>query len=40
MASPAAPGIFGLERTLPGMIGYLLPGLEGRVVEPDTLKDV
>jgi 4-coumarate--CoA ligase len=40
IASPAAPGIFGLEPALPGMIGYLLPGMEGRVVDPETLKDM
>tara|TARA_R110002003_G_scaffold129_3_gene12082 strand:- start:532 stop:1857 length:1326 start_codon:yes stop_codon:yes gene_type:complete len=40
IASPAAPGIFGLEPALPGTIGYLLPGMEGRVVDPETLKDV
>jgi 4-coumarate--CoA ligase len=40
IASPTAPGIFGLEVALPGTIGYLLPGMEGRVVDPDTLKDV
>jgi 4-coumarate--CoA ligase len=40
IASPAAPGIFGLEPALPGTIGYLLPGMEGRVVDPDTLRDV
>lgn len=40
IASPAAPGIFGLEPALPGSIGYLLPGMEGRVVDPDTLQDV
>jgi 4-coumarate--CoA ligase len=40
IASPAAPGIFGLEPALPGMIGYLLPGMQARVVDPDTLKDV
>jgi 4-coumarate--CoA ligase len=40
IASPAAPGIFGLEPALPGMIGYLLPGMEGRVVDPDTLEDM
>lgn len=40
IASPAAPGIFGLEEAKPGTIGYLLPGMEGRVVDPDTLKDV
>jgi 4-coumarate--CoA ligase len=40
IASPAAPGIFGLEPALPGTIGYLLPGIEGRVVDPDTSRDV
>lgn len=40
IASPTAPGIFGLAPALPGTIGYLLPGIQGRVVDPDTLKDV
>ena len=40
IASPATPGIFGLEPAPPGTIGYLLPGMEGRVVNPDTLQDV
>lgn len=40
IASPAAPGIFGLEAAPPGTIGYLLPGMEGRVVDPNTLRDV
>lgn len=40
IASPAVPGMFGLEPSPPGTIGYLLPGMEGRVVDPDTLKDV
>lgn len=40
IASPTAPGIFGLEPALPGTIGYLLPGMQGRVVDPDTLQDV
>ncbi|KAL5117185.1 hypothetical protein ACEQ8H_004873 [Pleosporales sp. CAS-2024a] len=40
IASPAAPGIFGLEAALPGTIGYLLPGMQGRVVDPETLRDV
>ncbi|KPI43323.1 4-coumarate--CoA ligase-like 5 [Cyphellophora attinorum] len=40
IASPCAPGMFGLEASLPGTIGYLLPGMEGRVVDPDTGKDV
>ena len=40
IASPTAPGIFGLEEAKPGTIGYLLPGMKGRVVDPDSLKDV
>jgi len=40
IASPTASGIFGLEPALPGTIGYLLPGMEGRVVDPETLQDV
>lgn len=40
IASPATPGIFGLETAMPGTIGYLLPGMEGRVADPDTLQDV
>jgi 4-coumarate--CoA ligase len=40
IASPAAAGMFGLPEALPGTIGYLLPGMEGRVVDPDTLLDV
>lgn len=40
IASPGVNGIFGLEPALPGTIGYLLPGMSARVVDPDTLKDV
>jgi len=40
IAAPAFPGIFGLEPALPGTIGYLLPGMEARVVDADTLQDV
>ncbi|KAF2095909.1 4-coumarate-CoA ligase-like protein [Rhizodiscina lignyota] len=40
IASPAAPGIFGLPESKPGTIGFLLPGMDARVVDPDTLKDV
>lgn len=38
IASPTAPGIFGLEPSLPGSIGYLLPGMSAKVVDPETLK--
>lgn len=40
IASPVAPGIFGLEPAVPGTIGYLLPGMQGRVVDPETLQAV
>ncbi|OQU99291.1 hypothetical protein CLAIMM_04944 isoform 1 [Cladophialophora immunda] len=40
IASPPIAGIFGLKASEPGTIGYLLPGMEGRVVDPDTLEDV
>jgi 4-coumarate--CoA ligase len=40
IASPPAAGIFGLPESPPGTIGFLLPGMEGRVVDPDTLQDV
>ncbi|KAK5100733.1 hypothetical protein LTR24_000879 [Lithohypha guttulata] len=40
IAAPPLAGIFGLNASEPGTIGYLLPGMEGRVVDPDTLQDV
>lgn len=40
IASPPVAGIFGLNASDPGTIGFLLPGMEGRVVDPDTLQDV
>ncbi|EEP76545.1 predicted protein [Uncinocarpus reesii 1704] len=40
IASPILEGMFGLSRSDPGTIGFLLPGVEGRIVDPDTLKPV
>jgi 4-coumarate--CoA ligase len=40
IASPPMEGLFGLKASEPGTIGFLLPGMEGRVVNPDTLEDV
>jgi 4-coumarate--CoA ligase len=40
VASPPMEGLFGLKASGPGTIGFLLPGIEGRVVDPDTLQDV
>jgi 4-coumarate--CoA ligase len=40
VASPIMEGLFGLKASEPGTIGFLLPGIEGRVVDPDTLKEV
>ena len=40
IASPPAPGMYGLNESKPGTIGFLLPGMEGRVVDPDTMQDV
>jgi len=40
IASPPMAGIFGLNASDPGTIGFLLPGMDGRVVDPDTLEDV
>ncbi|KAK5100486.1 hypothetical protein LTS08_005235 [Lithohypha guttulata] len=40
IASPPAAGMFGLSGSEPGTIGFLLPGMEGRIVDPDTLQDV
>ncbi|KAF2420734.1 4-coumarate-CoA ligase [Tothia fuscella] len=40
IAAPPMEGLFGLKVSEPGTIGFLLPGMEGRVVDPDNLKDV
>jgi 4-coumarate--CoA ligase len=40
VASPPMEGLFGLKASEPGTIGFLLPGMEGRVVDPDTLESV
>ncbi|EFW22305.1 hypothetical protein D8B26_000990 [Coccidioides posadasii str. Silveira] len=40
IAQPIAEGMFGLSLSKPGTIGHLLPGVEGRVVDPDTLEPV
>ncbi|KAI1978882.1 hypothetical protein LOZ53_002785 [Ophidiomyces ophidiicola] len=40
IASPIPEGMFGLSVSNPGTIGHLLPGVEGRIVDPDTLKPV
>lgn len=40
IASPIVEGMFGLKASGPGSIGFLLPGMEGRVVDPDTGRDV
>jgi 4-coumarate--CoA ligase len=40
IASPPMAGMFGLNESKPGIIGFLLPGMEARVVDPDTLRDV
>jgi 4-coumarate--CoA ligase len=40
IASPAIPGMFGLPPADPSTIGYLLAGVEARVVDPDTLQNV
>lgn len=40
IAQPIMEGMFGLSRSEPGTIGHLLPGVEARVVDPDTLEPV
>ncbi|KAK2882539.1 hypothetical protein FQN49_000266 [Arthroderma sp. PD_2] len=40
IAQPVAEGIFGLSRSEPGTIGHLLPGVEAKVVDPDTYRPV
>ena len=40
IAQPIVEGIFGLGPPDPNTIGHLLPGVEGRIVDPDTLKPV
>jgi acyl-CoA synthetase (AMP-forming)/AMP-acid ligase II len=40
IAQPIFEGMFGLSASPPGTIGHLLAGVEGRVVDPDTLQPV
>lgn len=40
IAAPVMEGMFGLKASEPGTIGFLLPGMKGRVVDPDTLQDL
>ncbi|KAL1954333.1 hypothetical protein VTO42DRAFT_1407 [Malbranchea cinnamomea] len=40
IAQPITEGMFGLARAEPGTIGHLLPGVEARIVDPDTLQPV
>ncbi|KAF3481909.1 4-coumarate-CoA ligase 2 [Arthroderma uncinatum] len=40
IAQPITEGIFGLSRSEPGTIGHLLPGVEAKVVNPDTYEPV
>lgn len=40
IASPIQEGMFGVSRSDPTTVGFLLPGVEGRIVDPDTLQPV
>ncbi|EFR02230.1 4-coumarate-CoA ligase 2 [Nannizzia gypsea CBS 118893] len=40
VAQPMAEGLFGISRSQPGTIGHLMPGIEAKLVDPDTLKPV
>ncbi|KAK2743521.1 hypothetical protein FQN57_004818 [Myotisia sp. PD_48] len=40
IAAPIIEGMFGLSRSDPGSIGHLYPGVEGRIVDPDTCQPV
>lgn len=40
IAAPITEGMFGISRSDPGTIGHLLPGVEGCVMDPDTLNPV
>ena len=40
IAAPVVEGMFGLKASEPGTIGFPLPGIKCRVVDPDTLQDL
>lgn len=42
ISRPVTSGIFGLPSSAqtPNTVGYLLPGMSGRIVDPETLQDV
>ncbi|KAM5465324.1 hypothetical protein MauCBS54593_006570 [Microsporum audouinii] len=40
VAQPVAEGLFGISRSEPGSIGHLMPGVEAKVVDPDTYEPV
>ena len=40
VAQPVVEGLFGLSRAQPGTIGHLMPGVEAKLVDPDTFKPV